>query len=327
LSINSLRPSSASQLDFAFEAFLHAFYSSREGAGLALARNALMGLCLYFPQLKSSMPLSRRAILGWEKLRPSVSHPPLSWPLTVVLAVKVVLRDPSPFLGFASAVALLLAWEAYLRIGEVCSLLFSDVLFHDVGAGFRLPSSVSSKKVSRPSSSACKECLRRASDLRSSSSSPVLVSLHLAHTKTGNHQWAQVRSPLVAELLRIWFEFARPISSSSSVFGLSVARLRSSMGVAISLLGLSPKFTPHSLRHGHATHDYESGATVQDIAVRGRWRCLDSLLIYVQSGPALAVQFRPSSSLSTLASASSSMALQVILKAVRHRFSPLLHKR
>ena len=86
-------------------------------------------------------------------------------------------------------------------------------------------------------------------------------------------------------------------AGSAKLFGFSAAVFRNAMAKARDALSLSTSFTPHSLRHGHATHDYESGATVQDIAVRGRWRTLDSLLIYVQCGPAQAVLFRPPSSL------------------------------
>ncbi len=40
------------------------------------------------------------------------------------------------------------------------------------------------------------------------------------------------------------------------------------------IFGLSFRFTPHSLRHGRASHDYEHGATVQDIDVGGRCHIL-----------------------------------------------------
>lgn len=275
---------SLGQVDMVFEAFLHSFFKARSGRGLALARNAFMALCLFYPKLRPLMPLSRRALKGWEKLAPSVSHPPLSWALTVVLAVKMACQARSVLSSFSYSVATLVAWEAYLRVGELCALTIGDVQFLS-----ELDAPVSAG--SKPAKSSSRSSVPR---------SPVLVSLHLAHTKTGDHQWAHIRSPEVASLFSSFLKmrkFLAGASGASLVFGFSTSSFRNTMARARDALSLSSDFTPHSLRHGHATHDYESGATVQDIAIRGRWRTLDSLLIYVQSGPARAVQFRPPPSL------------------------------
>jgi integrase len=315
LACNNINPSSQRDIDYAFEAFLHSFFSARDGKGLAIARNALYGLFLVFPHLRSTMPLSRRAIKGWEKLCPSVSHPPLSWELTCLVAVRVLSSSPDFLVGLSCAVAILVAWEAYLRVGEVCALCINDILFRDVGSVFKTSLSVVGAR-SHPAAQ---------KRLKQFTTQPVLVSLRLVSTKTGPNQWAQIRSPFVAFLLHHFLlvrtALGLPSSSSSSVFHLSTELFRKEMTRACSSINLAPEFTPHSLRHGHATADYEAGATVQDIAIRGRWRTLDSLLIYVQSGPALAVKFCPSSSVASVASSVAANLLSVLSEVIRRRVS------
>ncbi len=315
LAHNRLSPSNSRELDQAFECFLNSFFEARSGRGLALARNALFGLFLLHPQLRSLMPSSRRAVKGWEKLCPSVSHPPLSWGLTLLLSVNLILSSPNFFLGISAAVAMLVAWDAYLRVGELCELRLGNILFRDVGSVFKTNIPAHS---TRTSSTAPKR-------LKAFSTLPVLVSLHLEHTKTGPNQWAQIRSPFVAHLLRLFLKLRAALSLPSSphdlVFGLSTSSFRSEMARVCSSFGLSSAFTPHSLRHGHATTDYEAGATVQDIAVRGRWRTLDSLLIYVQSGPALSVRYRPSQPVASLATSIVERASEVWAVALRKRLA------
>jgi integrase len=317
LSRNNIRPSSAREVDYAFEGFLHSFFAARDGRGLALARNALFGLFLYYPHLQSLMPLARKAIKGWEKLCPSTSHPPLSWELTVLLAVHLIVSSSNVVVGVSAAVGMLLAWEAYLRVGELCGLQVGDVLFKDVGAVFKPSIPV---RFTRTSAGAPKR-------LKVFSISPVLVSLRLAWTKTGPNQWAQVRSPEVAFVLKSFMDIRKllglSVDHSAPLFPFSASSFRIEMSRVVAAFGLSADFTPHSLRHGHATSDYESGATVQDISARGRWRSLDSLLIYVQSGPALSLKFRPSSVVSSLAAAMSENVLSVLASALKRRAQKL----
>lgn len=315
LAQNEIRPLSSRDVDFAFESFLHSFLAARGGRGLALARNAFFGLLLFYPQLRASMQLSRRALLGWEKMHPSVSHPPLSWDLTLLLALKFVLASRDLVVGISMAVGVLVAWDAYLRVGELCGLRVGDVLFKDVGTVFKtsIPA-----YTTRSSSTALKR-------LKAFSTLPVIVSLFLPATKTGPNQWAQIRSPLVASVLHSYLSLRAACGLSmdplANIFLFSTASFRAALADMCAAFGLSSSFTPHSLRHGHATSDYEAGATVQDIAVRGRWRTLDSLLIYVQSGPALSVKYRPSPEVASLASAVASDFSRVFAAAIRKRLS------
>ncbi len=49
-------------------------------------------------------------------------------------------------------------------------------------------------------------------------------------------------------------------------------------------------YTPHSLRHGSATHDFCNGIEIETILIRGRWVSAKSARTYIQSGRSLAIQ-------------------------------------
>jgi len=46
-------------------------------------------------------------------------------------------------------------------------------------------------------------------------------------------------------------------------------------------------YTPHSLRHGGATFDYQNTISISDIKTRGRWKDTKSAERYIQTGVAL----------------------------------------
>jgi hypothetical protein len=74
----------------------------------------MVGLHFFLPQSKGNLHVSALAIRGWGRLRPTVSHPPLSWELAVAVAVAVRLGCAD---RWSSGVAVLLAFNCYLRIG------------------------------------------------------------------------------------------------------------------------------------------------------------------------------------------------------------------
>jgi integrase len=72
------------------------------------------------------MPRTDFALAGWKKKRPGKSYPPI--PVAVAQAVAGRLC----FMGdFRAGVALLLAFECYLRCGELLALRPEDVAFPD----------------------------------------------------------------------------------------------------------------------------------------------------------------------------------------------------
>lgn len=133
------------------------------GGGKQAAINTVFGLIMHIPALRTRLPTARLALRGWEKLRPSESYPPLTWELTVVIAIQMLRAGRRP-----EAVATVLAFDCYLRISEMVGLLVGDVVDtgdHRLGAVYRG------------------------------------VACRLRHTKTGPNQWVEVEDAAVRTLL------------------------------------------------------------------------------------------------------------------------------
>ena len=125
---------------------------------------AFCGLHLFLPEVKGRLFSSSLALRGWKRLVPPVSHPPLSWDLAVVIAVRLAAVGL-----WSSGVGVLLSFDSYLRIGELTRLRKRRVAFDlDVRVG----------------------------------SAHRGTSLGLRRTKTGPFKWVNVRSPVVQTLLR-----------------------------------------------------------------------------------------------------------------------------
>lgn len=109
----------------------------------------------------------------------------------------------------------------------------------------------------------------------------------LPSTKTGPDQGVPVTDPTVALLVR---RLARRRDPDQHLFPSGSARqYRALFQAALRLLGLHKiGFTPHSMRHGGATHDFHHrGVTVEDVLLRGRWKSTKSARHYIRSLPAL----------------------------------------
>lgn len=235
--------SSVRRLDAAVAAFFDWVTSSRRP--VSWCRVVLSALSTFNAHIPASA-FVRSAVLLRRLARLHVprSATPLSWPLTVVLALYFARH-----FGPAAAVALLVGFDCYLRVSELCRLTTADV--------------------------------RRPVDGGASSSRPVLV---LRHTKTGRGrpQLVVVNRPLVAALLDDCVQHCRP---GGRLFPFTPALFRRRLARACADLGLCP-FTPHSLRHGGATSDFIAGVSVQRIMLRGRWLSFESCRRYLQLGRA-----------------------------------------
>lgn len=119
---------------------------------------------MVFPKLRRKLPVAKLALRGWHKLKPAQPHPPISWPLTVLVAVSMAKEG-----DVLAAVATLLSFDALLRVGELVNLRREDVV---------LPG-----------------------DVRLGSSHKEFA-LRLRRTKTGNNKWAIVSNPDVQLLLK-----------------------------------------------------------------------------------------------------------------------------
>ena len=84
----------------------------------------LFGLLTYFPQYRDSLPHARLALRGAHRRLPAVSYPPIAWPVLVAVAAHVANHASR-----AMAIALLVAWDGFLRVGELLQLTPADIAF------------------------------------------------------------------------------------------------------------------------------------------------------------------------------------------------------
>ena len=234
-----------------------------------LAVNAVYGLYMLHPELRRQLRGSEGLLAAWQRLVPSVSHPPLTWTLTIAIARTMAEN------GFGEcAIAALVTFDGMLRVGELVAIRVSDVSFplDDRRGGPSLSSSQSISLSSHPM-------------MRQSSS----VFIRLAVTKTGTNQTAEIRNTDIIALLRRHIA-TRP--SNSRLFGLPsvdpAAYFRTVLRSACCALDIGEfGFTPHSLRHGGATHaNMHMGETIEHVLHSGRWRSNSSARVYLQSGAA-----------------------------------------
>lgn len=253
------QPDTVEELDELLCEFFHDLYVERAGTGRSYAEAAMSGVTMVFPAAKGHLHYAGLALRGWRRKVPSTPYPPLTWDMTVCIAMHMVCNG-----NWRLGVATLLAFDCYCRIGELMSLTHDDVA--------------------------------RANDPRMGSSFGGMA-LRLRHTKTGKNQWVDVRRPcvraLVEQLLRKEEQPMRRRGrrnrprSRATLFGVSPSTYRKHFKASCAALGLSPDYVPHSLRHGGATHDHLQNKPLEEILHHGRWASTKSARHYIQSGRAL----------------------------------------
>ncbi len=242
---HAARVASARDVDRLLMHYIQHLYDT--GRPFHLAACAVFGLQHHSPWLAQRLASAKLALKGWHRLRPSESHPPLTWELTCLLSAWMAMQGEHD-----AALAMLVGFDCYLRISEILGLKVQDVATARdprLGAAYRG------------------------------------VMLRLAKTKTGNNQSVTVESADVAALLQAHIRGRRPRGSVFSVSRSRFYTLMHSASRAFGLA--SHGYTPHSLRHGGATRHYLQGRPVADIQFRGRWSDAKSVRTYIQSGRAL----------------------------------------
>lgn len=236
-------------IDKLLAAYLEYMFWSRGSYDYAC--QAVYGLIFNAPFLRHKLGEARLCLRGWKRLKQSRSHPPLTWELAVVFAFTMAKW------GYHSeAVATLLAFDCYLRVGELTRIQYHDVLQpHDPRTG----------------SAQCNMAVR------------------LAVAKTGLNQSVTLQSPAVAAVLRAYL-LAFPFLSEDRIFQFTPSWFRVLLHRVSVAHGLGHiPYVPHSLRHGGATSDFLRGATIEQIMFRGRWVSMESARRYVQTCQAMMI--------------------------------------
>lgn len=250
LSTNGHSAHSLDELDDLLCDWAHELFEANDGIGRSKVVACLQGLVRYLPAVRHEMLRTRMALVGWLKLRPTVSYPPLPWPVTCVMAARAVHLGCPRF-----ALALLLGFDCLLRLGELLNIRWRDV-----------------------------------ADSRSTAvvhSGFHGVAIALPRTKTGRNQWVVVEHPQLVNILRRLLASAPRASADDRVFPWSQHVFRRGFKRLCADLRLPVPYVPHSLRHGGATRLFLLGWNMEQILLRGRWASTKSARTYIQTGNAL----------------------------------------
>jgi len=252
LTLDTFLISRSSKIDRLLSASIEHLHSI--GAPFDYASHALNGIIFRKPSLKLKLGVARQCLRGWRRMRHTSSHPPLTWELTVTIAV-----TQAKWGYHTCAVATILSFHYYLRVGELTRLRRSDII--------------------------------TPSDPRMGSGH-VGMAIRLARTKTGVNQSVSITNRHVQELILAWLHHdSHRTSSSDLVFPFTPSHFRHLLHSTVSALGLSPTpYVPHSLRHGGATHDFMQGRSIEQIMFRGRWKAMEPARRYIQQGRAMLAQ-------------------------------------
>jgi integrase len=188
------------ELDELLLDYIHHLYE--DGRGRTVASTTIYGILLRMPQLKYQLHASHQAIRAWNRLTPDKSYPPLTWELAVVIAVQMARAGYHRY-----GIGVLIAFDGLLRVSELCNIMISDIA--DDG------------------------------DDRIGMEHKGML-LHLRSTKTGKHQWVQLRDPSVIRLVR-WL-----LRQDNHQPAITVARARSRVHTHVAEVKSSVTAAPHT---------------------------------------------------------------------------------
>lgn len=208
---------------------------------------ALYGLIHFLPRFRHRLCTSQRALQGWARLEPPISHPPLTWELTVAISIQMARRGL-----WRQAVATILAFRGMLRVGELVSIKREDIAF----AGDRRMGFAFSKTVIR-----------------------------LAHTKTGNNKDVEINHHALIVLLRELVR-STPSSSfifpfTSAAYRQLFHSVCHELGLSSEYV---PHSLRHG---GATYYHFVKHIDINEIMLRGRWQSSKSARLYIQTGRAL----------------------------------------
>ncbi len=237
------------EMDELLTLYFHEMYIHNNGGGKSRANNTFWGILKFRPRYHGKLHCAFASLRGWERLQPATSYPPLTWELTVLIATTMARNG-----YYHYAVACLVAFDCFLRVGELVNIRMSDIATtadRRIGIEYRG------------------------------------VAIRLRTTKTGKNQWVQVHDKQVQQLLLSMRNASGARGGDNKVFNFTAGSFRSIFKQSCACLHLSSRYVPHSLRHGGATRWHLLGHSVDDILIRGRWSSTKSARRYIQAGRAL----------------------------------------
>ena len=235
------------ELDELLNDYFH--FLLEEGVGKTKVTSTLCGVMAFAPSTKKKLPIAETALKALRKRQPTISYPPISWELAVVVAVQLVCMGKRDM-----GIAVLLAFDGMLRISEVCGLMVEDLASSGdvrLGGFFRG------------------------------------LSGRLRQTKTGPNQYFRCVNPEVVRLVgqrMAGRSSGRLFAFSASQLRYAFKKACRALGIPMYVFhslrhgGATHKF----LRGGPE-------GNVENILVDGRWKSTTSARTYIQNGRAMAL--------------------------------------
>jgi integrase len=211
------------------------------------AQCALFGVVMKLPRAQNELVLARRCLRNWNRQTPSVSYPPITRDLTVIVAANMASRGK-----LRHAIATLLGFDACLRVGELTSLKRKHVADSGdprLGSGF------------------------------------TGMAIRLEKTKTGPNQFVRLRDSSVVKLVRTLLKDCP--SPESWLFPFTTAQFRYEFKRTVAALGLPDYRPHSLRHGGATHLFVHEGKSIDYIMHVGRWASSKSARRYIQQGRAL----------------------------------------
>ncbi|CAK0910046.1 unnamed protein product, partial [Prorocentrum cordatum] len=240
------QPQTPAQVDAGVAAFIESRWLS--GGSLFEINNAIAGITHAFPPVRGHLRDSWRLAKTWQRLEPAGRALPIG-PL-----IAAAFAGAFAAVGQLGAAAVLAAgYDAFLRTGEMTSLVWSDVQLYP---------------------------LRQ------------MAVLQLRNTKsqhqTGAREFVLVRSGVAVALLA---RAKAQAHKQDLCLGMEPSSFMSTFGRVRELLELQDaKLTLYSWRRGGASADFRSHGSMEQTLLRGRWASARTARWYVQDAVAEATQ-------------------------------------
>jgi integrase len=242
---------------------LYLYHDEKGSSGKTEAAQTVFGLLHFQPTLQKTQLRTAIGILaGWNRLKPSISHPPMTFTITVAVAVTMMTNG-----HIGAAIATLTAWDCYLRVSELCNLKVKHILTPDDTRN-PIATSGASNTLWRPG--------------------PHTI-VTLPQTKSASPQYVFIDDQCIDALLVAYIRNRR-LQPDDHLFPYTTSTYTKLFHQVVASLQMRHiPFTPHSLRHGGATgHFIQKGeAALEQIQFRGRWVSTSSLRTYIQASPSI----------------------------------------
>ncbi|KAI0563520.1 DNA breaking-rejoining enzyme [Gracilaria domingensis] len=241
-------PTSVMALDQLLLKYIQQVYDSNPSPGKRQEMTNLIAHIIFVvPDLRCHLGLARKAVGAWKRCVPHQS----SLPLTLLL-IRAIVGRLEETRRHDSAVAISIAWGAFLRASETISLRKEDIAL--------------------PGDS-------RISSLGSSQ----LVGVLVRHAKTRTTQFTFIHETAVISYVCSHMSNR----TSKTLFNITYNGYLRDVKAAALFSGISGQLTPHSARLGGALYSFCNGESAETIALHGRRQSSSSLRYYLSNGRAL----------------------------------------